>query len=107
MVRGKGTITETLNGKYYKTVNVEGFPRLYTLYSKSADSVGLLGLRSTNGVQAHDFTFGWSPHLKTTRPINEHQRSGRLLSRESTLHQTSTQGLCIKVGVRQYLVPSA
>ena len=55
---GQGQISVTLNGKFVKTVNVSGFPRLYTLYTDHSDKSGLLGLHFTNGIKAYDFTFG-------------------------------------------------
>lgn len=58
VMSGKGTITETLNGKPYKTVAVSGYPRLYTLFKGTSSVNGLLGLSFTKGLQAYDFTFG-------------------------------------------------
>ncbi len=58
MVGGKGTFSETLSAKFCETVNVEGVPRLYTVYSNISGSVGLLGLRFTKGVHAHESTLG-------------------------------------------------
>jgi hypothetical protein len=55
---GDGTITETLNGKPYKTVAVSGYPRLYTLFTNTNDVNGLLGLSFSKGLEAYDFTFG-------------------------------------------------
>jgi len=58
VMSGDGTITETLNGKPYKTVAVSGYPRLYTLFSNKHSTSGLLGLSFTKGLEAYDFTFG-------------------------------------------------
>ena len=58
VMSGDGTITETLNGKPYKTVAVSGYPRLYTLFTNKNDVSGLLGLSFTKGLEAYDFTFG-------------------------------------------------
>ena len=55
MVGGKGTFSETLSAKFCETVNVEGVPRLYTVYSNISGSVGL---RFTKGVHAHESTLG-------------------------------------------------
>ena len=55
---GTGTITETFNGVFYKTLKASGFPRLYTLYSDHSDRAGLLGLHFTKNIEAYDFTFG-------------------------------------------------
>ncbi|MGA2432984.1 MAG: cytochrome c biogenesis protein DipZ [Acidimicrobiales bacterium] len=58
VMSGDGTITETLNGRTYKTVSVSGYPRLYTLFKNKSDVNGLLGLSFSKGLEAYDFTFG-------------------------------------------------
>jgi cytochrome c biogenesis protein CcdA/thiol-disulfide isomerase/thioredoxin len=58
VMSGQGTITETLNGKAYKSVTVSGYPRLYTLFTNQDDVNGLLGLSFSKGLEAYDFTFG-------------------------------------------------
>lgn len=58
VMSGNGTITETLNGKAYKSVSVSGYPRLYTLFKNKDDVNGLLGLSFSKGLEAYDFTFG-------------------------------------------------
>jgi hypothetical protein len=55
---GSGTISESVNGRAYATIKVNGVPGLYTLYKASAPSTGTLLLRVSPGVQAYDFTFG-------------------------------------------------
>jgi cytochrome c biogenesis protein CcdA/thiol-disulfide isomerase/thioredoxin len=55
---GSGTIQEAVNGRPYKTINVNGVPGLYTLYQANATSTGTLLLNVSPGVQAYDFTFG-------------------------------------------------
>ncbi len=55
---GTGTVTETLNGRPYKTISVRGIPTLYTMFSGSSTFSGVLGLSFTPSVQAYDFTFG-------------------------------------------------
>jgi len=41
-----------------KTVDVDGVPRLYTLYQAGFAQPGRLMLNASPGVQAYDFTFG-------------------------------------------------
>ncbi len=55
---GKGTVSVSDNGHPLKTVSVSGVPTLYTLFSGSELSTGLLTLDVSPGVQAYDFTFG-------------------------------------------------
>jgi len=55
---GHGTVRETLNGRYLRTVTVKGYPTLYTLLQEPSVETGVLGLRFSPGVEAYDFTFG-------------------------------------------------
>jgi cytochrome c biogenesis protein CcdA/thiol-disulfide isomerase/thioredoxin len=58
VLNGRGTIKESLNGAYIKTVRVSGYARLYTLLKQKTDSSGLLNLKFSPGLEAYDFTFG-------------------------------------------------
>ncbi len=58
VMSGDGTISEYLNGVAYKTVNVSGYPRLYTLFKNKANVQGKLELHFSKGLEAYDFTFG-------------------------------------------------
>ena len=55
---GKGTVRESINGKYVKTITVQGFPTLYTLLHSASRSTGALKLTFSASVQVYDFTFG-------------------------------------------------
>jgi cytochrome c biogenesis protein CcdA/thiol-disulfide isomerase/thioredoxin len=54
---GTGTVGVSVNGTFFKTVDVAGVPNLYTLESGALQS-GNLQLTFSPGVQAFDFTFG-------------------------------------------------
>jgi len=56
---GTGTVTVSLgNGTAPTTIQVNGVPRLYTLFHAKTSSSGTMVLKFTPGVQAFDFTFG-------------------------------------------------
>jgi len=55
---GAGTVKETLNGKNVATIQVRGFPTLYTLLRQSSNRSGTLRLTFSGHIQAYDFTFG-------------------------------------------------
>jgi len=55
---GTGTVDVSFNGRHLSTMDVNGVPRLYTLFSGNALQTGQLNLSFTPGVQAYDFTFG-------------------------------------------------
>ena len=55
---GSGTVGVTLNGQALQTIDVTGFPRLYTLVAGQSEQTGLLVLTASPGVEAYDFTFG-------------------------------------------------
>ncbi|MGA2294180.1 MAG: cytochrome c biogenesis protein DipZ [Acidimicrobiales bacterium] len=58
VLNGHGTIRESLNGVYVKTIRVSGYARLYTLLQQGTDADGLLNLQFSRGLEAYDFTFG-------------------------------------------------
>ena len=58
VMSGDGTVGVSYNGKYLKTVNVSGIPKLYTLLSGTVLQNGTLTLTLSPGLQAYDFTFG-------------------------------------------------
>ena len=58
VLSGEGTVGVSYNGKYQKTVNVSGIPKLYTLFSGTVLQNGTLTLTMSPGLQAYDFTFG-------------------------------------------------
>ena len=58
VLSGHGTVTVSLNGEPATTINVAGFPDLYTLYAGTGETSGLLRLTASPGVHAYDFTFG-------------------------------------------------
>ncbi|HEY1828017.1 MAG TPA: cytochrome c biogenesis protein DipZ [Acidimicrobiales bacterium] len=58
VLSGTGTITITDNGKPLSTVSVHGVPKLYTMFSNSQLSSGLLEMHFSPGLEAYDFTFG-------------------------------------------------
>jgi cytochrome c biogenesis protein CcdA/thiol-disulfide isomerase/thioredoxin len=58
VMSGQGTVGVSFNGKPLTTLPVGGVPKLYTLYSNSSTSSGVLTLRVSPGVEAYDFTFG-------------------------------------------------
>ena len=55
---GSGTVGVTLNGQALQTIDVTGFPRLYTLVAGQSEESGLLLLTVSPGIEAYDFTFG-------------------------------------------------
>jgi cytochrome c biogenesis protein CcdA/thiol-disulfide isomerase/thioredoxin len=55
---GHGTLSVSLGGRHYSTIDVSGVPRLYTLFQASKLTSGKLLLKASPGVQAYDFTFG-------------------------------------------------
>ena len=55
---GTGTVEVSFNGRHLRTVDVNGIPKLYTLFSGSVLQTGQLGLTFSPGVEAYDFTFG-------------------------------------------------
>jgi cytochrome c biogenesis protein CcdA/thiol-disulfide isomerase/thioredoxin len=55
---GTGTVDVSFNGRHLSTLQVNGVPRLYTLFSGNALQTGQLNVSFTPGVQAFDFTFG-------------------------------------------------
>jgi cytochrome c biogenesis protein CcdA/thiol-disulfide isomerase/thioredoxin len=55
---GTGTLDVSVNGHHTQTIDVNGIPRLYTLYQAGSATSGRLLLHASPGVQAYDFTFG-------------------------------------------------
>jgi hypothetical protein len=55
---GQGTVGVSFNGKSMPAVNVDGIPKLYTLFSGGSLQTGELTLTFLPGIQAYDFTFG-------------------------------------------------
>jgi cytochrome c biogenesis protein CcdA/thiol-disulfide isomerase/thioredoxin len=55
---GTGTLDVSYDGHHTQTIDVDGTPRLYTLYQAGSTKTGTLLLRASPGVQAYDFTFG-------------------------------------------------
>jgi len=55
---GSGTINVSINGHHTQTIDVNGVPRLYTLYQAASANTATLQLQVSPGVQAYDFTFG-------------------------------------------------
>jgi hypothetical protein len=55
---GRGTLSVSVNGHPGRTIDIEGVPRLYTLYQASSAASGRLLLHASPGVDAYDFTFG-------------------------------------------------
>ena len=59
VIGGAGTVTiANGSGMAPKTINVNGVPRLYTLFHSKSTSAGTLVMKFSPGVQAYDFTFG-------------------------------------------------
>ncbi|HEX4244824.1 MAG TPA: cytochrome c biogenesis protein DipZ [Acidimicrobiales bacterium] len=58
VMSGQGTVGVSFNGQPMPTVNVNGIPKLYTLYSGGSLQTGQLTLTFSPGIQAYDFTFG-------------------------------------------------
>jgi len=55
---GHGRIAVYVSGRQRGTVEVSGYPRLYTMVTAQRASTALLQLDMTPGVSAYDFTFG-------------------------------------------------
>jgi hypothetical protein len=55
---GGGTVQVSLDGQHLSALEVEGVPRLYTLFSGESLVTGELEIDFAPGVQAYDFTFG-------------------------------------------------
>jgi thiol-disulfide isomerase/thioredoxin len=55
---GSGTINVSINGHHTQTIDVNGVPRLYTLYQAASANTATLQLQVSPGVEAYDFTFG-------------------------------------------------
>jgi cytochrome c biogenesis protein CcdA/thiol-disulfide isomerase/thioredoxin len=58
VMSGQGVVGVSLNGQHVKTLQVGGVPKLYTLYSSTSATSGVLTLTMSPGVEAYDFTFG-------------------------------------------------
>jgi thiol-disulfide isomerase/thioredoxin len=58
VMSGQGTVGVSFNGQPLPTVDVNGIPKLYTLYSGRSLQTGELTLSFSPGIQAYDFTFG-------------------------------------------------
>jgi cytochrome c biogenesis protein CcdA/thiol-disulfide isomerase/thioredoxin len=58
VMSGQGTVGVSFNGQPLSTVDVNGIPKLYTLYSGGSLQSGELALSFSPGIQAYDFTFG-------------------------------------------------
>jgi len=58
VMSGQGTVAVFLNGRPGTTLHVGGVPKLYTLFSSTSATSGVLTLRVSPGVEAYDFTFG-------------------------------------------------
>jgi cytochrome c biogenesis protein CcdA/thiol-disulfide isomerase/thioredoxin len=58
VMSGQGAVGVSLNGQHLTTVQVGGVPKLYTLFSSSSTTSGVLTLTMSPGVEAYDFTFG-------------------------------------------------
>jgi hypothetical protein len=58
VMSGQGTVGVSLNGQHLTTLHVGGVPKLYTLFSSSSATSGVLTLSVSPGVEAYDFTFG-------------------------------------------------
>jgi cytochrome c biogenesis protein CcdA/thiol-disulfide isomerase/thioredoxin len=55
---GTGTLDISVGGVHTQTIQVEGIPKLYTLFSAAATNTGIMLLRASPGIEAYDFTFG-------------------------------------------------
>jgi len=55
---GTGTLNVSVDGRHTQTIDVDGVPRLYTLFQAGPATSGTLLLRASPGVEAYDFTFG-------------------------------------------------
>ncbi len=58
VLSGHGTLEVSVNGVRTKTIDIEGVPRLYTLFSSSSLGSGTLVAAVSPGIEAYDFTFG-------------------------------------------------
>ena len=55
---GTGTVEVSLDGHHLSSIDVNGVPRPYTLFSGESLVTGALEIHFAPGVQAYDFTFG-------------------------------------------------
>ena len=55
---GQGTVAVSFDGRPLPSVEVDGIPKLYTLFSGGSLQSGELTLAFSPGIQAYDFTFG-------------------------------------------------
>jgi cytochrome c biogenesis protein CcdA/thiol-disulfide isomerase/thioredoxin len=55
---GQGKVSVSYNGQPLTTLHVGGVPKLYTLFSGTSATSGVLTLKVSPGVAAYDFTFG-------------------------------------------------
>jgi hypothetical protein len=58
VLSGRGRITVYVNRRKKNTIEVSGYPRLYTMVTGQQANTALLQLDMTPGVSAYDFTFG-------------------------------------------------
>jgi hypothetical protein len=58
VIGGTGSVGVTFDDKRRADVPVNGIPKLYTLYSSTTPSSGVLKLTFSRGLEAYDFTFG-------------------------------------------------
>jgi hypothetical protein len=58
VMSGQGSVGVSLDGRPLTTLHVGGVPRLYTLYSSSSPTSGVLTLTLSPDIEAYDFTFG-------------------------------------------------
>ncbi len=55
---GHGTLEVSLNGRRLESLEVQGYPRNYTIIKGSRPTTGLLQVDMSTGISAYDFTFG-------------------------------------------------
>ncbi|MGA7418083.1 MAG: cytochrome c biogenesis protein DipZ [Acidimicrobiales bacterium] len=58
VMSGQGTVAVSFDGRPLPSVEVDGIPKLYTLFSGGSLQSGELALAFSPGIQAYDFTFG-------------------------------------------------
>ena len=58
VMSGQGTVAVSFDGRPLPSVEVDGIPKLYTLFSGGSLQSGELTLAFSPGIQAYDFTFG-------------------------------------------------
>jgi cytochrome c biogenesis protein CcdA/thiol-disulfide isomerase/thioredoxin len=58
VMSGRGTVAVSFDGRPLPSVEVDGIPRLYTVFSGGSLQTGELTLAFSPDVQAYDFTFG-------------------------------------------------